>query len=190
MPVNRPPPFRYSRGVASGYSLVEVLVALVVVAIGLLALAGMQLTSLRNNTGSYLRSQAAVLAQDLADRILASHPACRVDSPLNPPPPCAVLADYRLAISQVPGNPGANCAAVNCNPQQMAQWDLFNWYTNARTALPGFNASVTCTPACALGSDSVYQITVMWDDDRTGVTGTGCSGTAADLVCYQLGLNP
>ncbi len=53
----------------SGFSLLEVLIAIVITSIGLLGLAAMQATGLRNNHSAYHRSQATVLAYDIADRM-------------------------------------------------------------------------------------------------------------------------
>jgi type IV pilus assembly protein PilV len=58
-----------------GFSLLEVLVALVVTSVGLLGLAALQATSLKLNHGSYLRSQATQFAHDVADRMRANRVA-------------------------------------------------------------------------------------------------------------------
>ncbi|HLE93281.1 MAG TPA: type IV pilus modification protein PilV, partial [Sulfuricaulis sp.] len=55
-----------------GFSLIEVLVALLVLSIGLLGLAALQTTSLQYNTGSYFRTQATFLAYDIIDRMRAN----------------------------------------------------------------------------------------------------------------------
>ena len=52
-----------------GFTLLEILVALLVLSIGLLGLAGLQTFSLRNNHSAFLRSQAVVLAYDALDRL-------------------------------------------------------------------------------------------------------------------------
>lgn len=57
---------------AAGYSLLEVLVGLIILAIGLLGLAGMQMVSLRQNNDAYLRSQATLHAYDILDRMRAN----------------------------------------------------------------------------------------------------------------------
>ena len=56
----------------AGFTLIEVLIAMLVLAVGLLGLAGLQATSLRNNQSAYNRSQATQLAYDLADRMRAN----------------------------------------------------------------------------------------------------------------------
>jgi type IV pilus assembly protein PilV len=55
-----------------GFTLLEVLVAVLVLSIGLLGLAGLQAASLRNNHSGYLRSQATILAYDYIDRMRAN----------------------------------------------------------------------------------------------------------------------
>ncbi|THF64666.1 type IV pilus modification protein PilV [Pseudothauera nasutitermitis] len=59
----------------TGSSLLEVLVAMLVLAFGLLGLAGLQATSVRSNHSAYLRTQATLLAYDLADRMRAMQAA-------------------------------------------------------------------------------------------------------------------
>ncbi len=54
-----------------GFTLIEVLVAVVVLSIGLLGLAGLQTTGLRNNQSAYYASQAAIYANDIFERMRA-----------------------------------------------------------------------------------------------------------------------
>ena len=57
---------------SQGFTLIEVLIAIIVLSIGLLGLAGLQLTSLRNSNSAYTRSQAVILSYDIVDRIRAN----------------------------------------------------------------------------------------------------------------------
>ncbi len=59
----------------SGSTLLEVLVAVVILAFGLLGLAGLQTTSVKSNHSAYLRSQASLLAYDMADRMRTTRSA-------------------------------------------------------------------------------------------------------------------
>ncbi|MCK0506285.1 type IV pilus modification protein PilV [Aromatoleum anaerobium] len=63
-----------------GATLIEVLVAVVVLSIGLLGLAGLQMTSLQSNHSAYMRSQASLLAYDLSDRMRANCEGVRGDA--------------------------------------------------------------------------------------------------------------
>lgn len=65
----RPSPLR---NFARGMTLIEVLVSLVVISVGLLGVAALQTVSLRNSQGSYLRTQATALADDIIDRMRAN----------------------------------------------------------------------------------------------------------------------
>ena len=57
----------------TGFTLIEVLIAMIVLAVGLLGLAGLQATSLRNNQSAYNRIKATQLAYDIADRMRANY---------------------------------------------------------------------------------------------------------------------
>ncbi len=176
----------------AGYSLVEVMIAVAILSAGLLAVAAAQILGLRNNTGSYLRSQAALFAQDLADRMRTNYAEANAGS-------------YRSTTpSTAPSNPGYDCQSGTCTASQLASADLYLWYTAASAILPSFKFSVDCagynaaaTPSCPI--NTVHELQVMWDDTRTGVpTGTGCDPTntstppqaSDDLYCYRLRFNP
>lgn len=56
----------------AGFSLIEVLVAIVVLSLGLLGMAGLQATGLKNNYSAHTRAQAAQYAYDMIDRMRAN----------------------------------------------------------------------------------------------------------------------
>ncbi len=106
-----------------GFNLIEVMVALVVLSLGILGMASLQLTSIQQNQDSYLRSQATMLAYDLSDRI-------RVNSNSR---------DNYLAVAA--GLANANCMSYagdsnGCSSANMAQHDLFEWYATLGRELP------------------------------------------------------
>jgi type IV pilus assembly protein PilV len=70
-------PHRVLRSAARGFTLIEALVALVVLSIGLLGVAGMQIAGLRANQSAASRTQASYLADDIADRMRANYMAAR-----------------------------------------------------------------------------------------------------------------
>lgn len=73
-----------------GVSLIEVLIALVILSVGLLGLAGLQTTSLQFNTSAYYRTQATFLTYSLAERMRANRQGALAgdyDSPFEDPPP-------------------------------------------------------------------------------------------------------
>jgi type IV pilus assembly protein PilV len=150
-----------------GFTMLEVLVAIVVLSFGLLGLAGLQANGLRNNTSAYMRTQANLLAYDMLDRMRANLQGVE-------------NGDYDDLLSTTPTDPA--CISSGCSIAQMAAHDAYEWSQQLGDVLPEGQGRVAGT-----GIGSVFTITVMWDDLRTGATGTGCSGDPqVDLTCFTL----
>jgi len=121
---------------ASGFTLVEVLVALIVLSIGMLGIAALYLESLRASRQALVRTQAVTLASDIADRIRANRaPANAYD--------CGGTCE---------ADEGGNATAVG---------DLNAWRTRVETQLPGGATSITYTAAGAT-TPNVYVVQVSW----------------------------
>ncbi|MCA1798722.1 MAG: type IV pilus modification protein PilV, partial [Xanthomonadaceae bacterium] len=97
-----------------GFTLIEVLITLVVFAIGLLTVAGLQTISKKANYDALQRTTASLLAHDIMERMRANSRA---------------LAEYesaivgRASIAEVT----PDCVTVNCNRVQLARRDLYDW---------------------------------------------------------------
>ena len=161
---------RYSS--TQGFTLIEVLIAVLVLSIGLLGLASLQANSLRNNYSAYMRSQASILANDMADRIRANPGTPPANTPLG------IYGSLTGPISS-----GADCELTTCTPDELAGYDSRKWYGNLALFLPGGTGTVT-------RNGNLFTVTVMWDDNKTGATGTGCGGGAADLTCFSVTFLP
>ncbi len=150
-----------------GFTLVEAMIALVIFSIGLLGLAGLQASGMRSNTTSLFRTQAILQATDMAERIRANSEG-------------ADNGDYDAITTTLPSSP-PDCVNNQCTADQLATFDSFEWNSFNNQMLPSGRGIVT-----RQAGTKVYTITVMWDEDRTGVTGEGCSGNASvDLKCYS-----
>lgn len=116
---------------AHGSSLIEVMVALFVLAIGLLGFAGLQTEGITMGRQAYMNSQAAFLAQDMVERMVANLAEAR-------------SAGYDLNYGQTVTAPNPNCNAgtTTCSPSQMADYDRNQWLTNVSNALPAGEASI------------------------------------------------
>ncbi len=127
-----------------GFTLTEVLVALVVMAVGMLGIAALYVEGLRAGRTSVYRVTAVTLAADMADRIRAN-PSAR--------------NNYAGA------GPGGDNACVNggiCSAAEMAQDDWFRWLQDIHTRLPdGTTASITVTDVPPLVQ---YDITLSWPE--------------------------
>jgi len=151
----------------AGFTLIEVLVAVLVMSIGLLGLASLQATSLRFNNDSSAQTQAAYLTSDMADRMRAN---------------VSKAAGYP---AQAAGE-NANCyTAAGCTPDEMAANDIFEWNDALATTLPAGQGTITAL------AGGLYTITVMWDEQRSGVTGTNCDpDDPDDLRCISITTQP
>jgi type IV pilus assembly protein PilV len=171
-----------TRAFQKGFTLLEVLIALLVLAIGLLGLAALQTTGLRSNTMATTRTHATQLAYDIADRMranVAGSYTTDIDNAVT-----AILNGYALASCPytLPGTPA------------QADNDLDTWCTAVGNILPSGDAKITQVRQKGLDDtlntlDDVvtYDVIVYWDETRTGATGKNCgSDLTVDLRCMQL----
>jgi type IV pilus assembly protein PilV len=131
---------RHSLRHARGFTFVEALVALLVLSIGLLGVAALQLTSLRSNHSSSLRSQATLLAYDMVDRMRANRTA-------------ALTGAYDVALAD---DPDEESEALNIE-------DLVRWTANLRSTLPSGDGSIV---RAVTGGVTTFTVTIQWDDSR------------------------
>ncbi len=144
-----------------GFSLIEVMVTLLILAVGLLGLAGLQTLGLKFNTQSYQRTQAVLNAYDIVDRIRANAGGIAM----------GVYDDIDVTVP-APGLPlNPDCGAVTpCDNTQMADYDIAQWKNSLAELLTQGKGTVcrgVLTPdftGCALdppGSTS-FQVGVQW----------------------------
>lgn len=124
-----------------GFTLLEVLIALIILSIGLLGLAGLQTTSLKYNHDAQLRSQASLLAYDMADRMRANHGEAQ-----NGAYDTSYADDPECDRNFTPSGPLANA-------------DVDGWLNRIACALPMGNGSVSV-------SGDFGTVRVRWDDSR------------------------
>ena len=109
-----------------GFTLIEVMVALIVLVLGVLGAAAMTLNALRDNKQSALRSQASALAYELADLM-------RADAEPDP----TLQAAREAIFTGAPGAIVASCYSTGCTPTEMAQSDFAQWAAKLQsTTLP------------------------------------------------------
>ena len=161
------------QGKQDGFTLLEVLIALLVLSIGLLGLAGLQTTALRSNQMAGMRTLAIQHAYGISDRMRAN--------------PTGVDAQLYVqnVTATVPTGTTVNCTMVACTPAQLAAFDLTAWM-NEVVRLPGGRGRITRD---ASGTFVMHTVTVFWDEERREITGTNCGPDPdIDLRCIQLTL--
>jgi len=152
--LNRP---RSADADQSGFSLVEALVALLVLSIGLLGIAGLFVESVRNSRTALLRTQAINLVGDMADRIRANATARDAYD----------IDNYGGEPAERNCAPAPTAAGANCSMATLAEDDLARWVAAVRAALPALGeappqAEVQYFPPGAPGAPERYLISVSW----------------------------
>ena len=117
----------------SGLSLVEILVTVVILAGGSLGIAAMQIASLNYSAGSYGRTQAVILAQDMNNRLLANRAyALDIDADGD----LGAEGNYDIANFGDTVAAGTDCVVNTCTPAQLADYDREKWLEDVARALP------------------------------------------------------
>lgn len=141
---------RMSKGAQAGVTMIEVLVAVLVLAVGLLGVSGLQSLSLKNTTDVHFAQEAQTYSDDLINRIMANNAA-------------ADLGDYE--DTNIPTSaPTTDCSSTSCSPSDMASWDLWQWHLALTT-------SVGAPPAAAAAvswdaAKEEYGIAITWNAAR------------------------
>lgn len=134
LPAARPGRARAQRG----FTLIEAMVALIVLSVGLLGIAAMYVETLRANRTSLFRTQAVALATDIADRMRSNR-----------------LPANAYACGS-PCDPGAGGNAI-------ADADLTEWVNSVAATLPGGTADVAFT-APGANTPAAYVVTISWNE--------------------------
>ncbi len=145
----------------AGATLMEVLISLLILAIGLLGMSGLQTVSLRNTQSAYLRTQASLNSNDIVERVRANLQA-------------AETGNY----DGIAGSATAACnTPAGCTSAELAANDIAEWKAALAADLPA-GAGTVCNdstpedgtpaaPACD-GIGSLYAVKIWWDEDRDG----------------------
>ncbi len=123
-----------------GFTLVEVLIALIIMSVGMLGIAGLYVHSMQAGRTSLFRHHAVTLAGDIADRIRA-----------NP----------RAGAAYAAAGANSNCVdgGIDCTPAEMAANDAFLWALQAADTLPTGNVVIVFDNGPI---PPTYQIIVQW----------------------------
>lgn len=154
-----------------GFSLIELLVAVVIMAVGILGVAGLQVVSMQQNRSAMYRGEATQLANDILDRMRVNQSILYT----------SLLTDAPTATK--------DCEVNTCTPAEMAAYDIAQW----KCAINSKNSSGADIAACTAykggdgdtagivgqlpdGAGSIavngqtYTVTVQWVDDHSGTT--------------------
>ncbi|NHZ42941.1 type IV pilus modification protein PilV [Massilia aquatica] len=131
-----------------GFSLIEILITMLVMSVGLLGIAGIILTNLKNNQSSQARGQATMLVNDIVDRMRANRTTAE-----------KVVDDKSPYSLTMEGEPPAG--------EDVVAKDLKEWRAAAYQAIPKGRGSVTYAPATRK-----FTIVMQWNDSRVKADAT------------------
>jgi type IV pilus assembly protein PilV len=158
----------------SGFSLIEALVAFLILSVGMLGIASLQTMSLKAGHTATLRMAAVMKADEILESMRANS---------NDP---AVLLNYAASTGYSGTDNGCSqttVAAVVCSPVQLAADDIFRWKQSLTDALPNnaaTTASVVVTPPVPPETMTDIVVTINWserDVDTGGATNMNYSVT-------------
>jgi type IV pilus assembly protein PilV len=176
----------------SGFSLIEVMVALVVVSIGLLGLAKMESLALASEDVSGARTIAAMQASSLAammhaDRGYWGSTSVTASAVVTGG---AVGSAYNVTDTTLTYASSPSCTGTStCSTVQLAANDLYNWGSGLQALLPGYQATITCTPAVA-AAPVTCTITINWVENAIAANAQQTSMSTLTGPSYTLNVEP
>jgi len=177
-----------------GFTLIEVMVAVLVICIGMLGIAKMEALALSNSNNSRLRALAAIEAASLAAAMHANRDYWGKTPPQNvavSPTASPVISSTDANLQTQAGNylttanltalpastacVGTSGGAAMCStPANLAAFDVLNWYGSLKNLLPNPTASISCS-----GAPASCTIMITWGEHYMAMGGTG-AGTGAN----------
>jgi len=131
-----------------GFTLLEALIAIVIISIGLLGLISLQTTSLNNTEVSSASSQASIAAESMASRMRANKMGVK-------------NGDYdNLSTASIPSSP--NCQQNTCTHQQVAYYDLTQWKQVLNNSIPHAVGSIKLISGQGTTPPYRFRITISW----------------------------
>ncbi len=166
--------YNHSKG-KRGFTLLEVMIALLVLSTGLLGLLALQTAGLRSSQMASMRTLATQYAYNITDRMRA-----------NPDGRTSGNRYYVLGTGDPAPPIGTNCDVEICNPQELANFDLGQWRARV-DSLPGGLSQITRTSNAGFAT---HRIVIHWNASRDPkVTGLNCPPIdSTDLRCVRLTL--
>lgn len=159
-----------------GISLLEVLISIVVLAVGMLGVASMLLVANKANNSSYAKNQAVQAVYTIFDKIRAN-------------PQAAANGSYNISNIGSGGTPTAvtapasQCSGAPCTAAQLAAFDTWYWLTHDVAQLPSGSGSIS-TALSGVAGNTIVTVTVQWNDNPAQSVVGASSDTAASSADY------
>jgi type IV pilus assembly protein PilV len=176
-----------------GFSLVEVMVALTVTAVGLLGLAKMESLAVASTAVASARSIAAIQASSLAAAMHANRAYWSAGlAPASTTVTAVLGTGWTISDPGLNSAPPNNCsvpaAAGTCTPNQMAAFDVQQWASGLEALLPGSFSTITCTTNIATPVTCTIQI--QWAENAVAANVQQVNINALQTPTYVLYVQP
>ena len=189
LPATRRNGLRHAGCRQRGFSLVEVLVALIIISVGMLGIAKIQTLSYASTGTAAQRSIAAILTSSMASAMRANRAYWQVQAASVQ----QVITIKNGAFTPAPTDAAltstASCLGTACIPQALAAYDLHQWATALSTALPNSTGTINCYPPAATGYPVSCTIMVTWSERNIGLNAQS-QGTTMLTPDYTLYVEP
>lgn len=148
-----------------GFTLVEILVAIIVLSFGVLGMVGLQAAAMQSNRSARNQSTAVALGRELADVMRGNKGEALLQTAANP-----YVVDYTGALSPTPP---VDCVTRSCGTNEMGRFDMWQWLSRVEASLPQPRV-VVCFDDTPYNSDTGRP---QWD----------CHSDAKDMLVVKIG---
>jgi type IV pilus assembly protein PilV len=152
----------------NGLGLIESLIALLVISVGLLGIAALQITSMKQSSSAQFHSMAVWFNYEMTDRINANR---------------GVFAQYTGISTTDSHTQTCNTKDSPCTPAQMIEADAKIW-SELVSKLPSGKGVII------QNEDKSLQVTVMWDDGADESNCTNNVPNSDEMTCYSVTIQP
>lgn len=136
-----------------GFTLIEILVALIIMSIGLLGMASLQLNGMRSNQGAYLRTQASILAYDIADRMRANATQAKAGD----------YDGFDTDVAEI-ADPGCLDDAAGCDAANLSTTDLFEWARRVEGSAGSIALLPEARGVITRGAGNKFTVEISWQE--------------------------
>lgn len=175
-----------------GFTLVEILVAIIVLSFGVLGMVGLQAAALQSNRSARNQSTAVALGRELADVMRGNKGEALKNDAANP-----FLVDYTGTLSKTPP---VDCVTGDCSANDIGRFDMWQWLSRVEASLPQprvvvcfddtpYNAD-TGRPQwdCQSKGNDMLVVKIGWTDAALGQTADAPSGAPQRVRGGEVGL--
>lgn len=182
--------------------MIEVLVAAIILSLGLLGYAQLQLKTMKQSNDSLHSTLATIMAEDMMERVRTNKVESLKGSAGNYNNP---TLEEAVPSCMGKNNAGAYDTSIVCSPDELALFDIHEWQESIKNSLPN-PVAIVCVDATpenpatdtlenlgATGCDGqltnnrlVYTIRILWDGGTKNPVNTGLSNRRAYIGSFEL----